>query len=305
VGNGTVFEITPGGTLTTLLSFCATGGCPSKCADGDNPKAGLVPDPDGNFYGTTNNGGPNQGGGGGTFCEYGCGTIFKITPGRTETILYDFCNLTDCGDGAAPYARLLRGPDGNFYGTTAFGGAHGDGTIFRVTPSGVLTTLYSLCSQSRCTDGEFPYAGLAQAIDGDFYGTTYSGGATGVGTVFKITPSGTLTTLYSFCTRTACTDGKNPYAGLVRGTDGEFYGTTSQGEGYTHGTIFKITPTGTLTTLYTFCSQQYVRTATTPARGWSRPPTGTSTGQPSLAVPLTAMEAVERSSACLLVCRGL
>jgi uncharacterized repeat protein (TIGR03803 family) len=143
------------------------------------------------------------------------------------------------------------------------------GTVFKVTPSGQLTTLYSFCSQSGCTDGSQPYAGLVQATDGNFYGTTFEGGASktgcsgfGCGTVFKIAPSGTLTTLYNFCSLSSCTDGSGPLAGVIQGTDGNFYGTTFEGGTNTMscndngcGTVFRITGSGTLTTLYSFCSQ--------------------------------------------------
>jgi uncharacterized repeat protein (TIGR02543 family) len=124
--------------------------------------------------------------------------------------------------------------------------------VFKITPTGTLTTLYSFCAQSGCTDGEYPVAGLVQGTDGNFYGTTPEGGANGGGTVFKITPTGTLTTLYSFCAQSGCTDGEDPVAGLVQATDGNFYGTTYEGGTDGFGTIFKITPTGTLTTLYSF-----------------------------------------------------
>ncbi|MGB6472140.1 MAG: choice-of-anchor tandem repeat GloVer-containing protein, partial [Candidatus Acidiferrales bacterium] len=150
-----------------------------------------------------------------------------------ESVLYSFGSQggTDCTDGAVPLAGLIQGSDGNFYGTTRVGGNTNDaGTVFKLTPSGILTTLYSFCSQggTDCTDGEYPYGGLIQGSDGNFYGTTFEGGDGyfNVGTVFKITPSGTLTTLYSFCSQANCTDGELPYAGLIQGSDGNFYGTT-------------------------------------------------------------------------------
>jgi uncharacterized repeat protein (TIGR03803 family) len=144
---------------------------------------------------------------------------------------------------------LVQDRDGNFYGTTAFGGAHGDGTVFKITRSGELTTLYSFCSQSDCADGELPYAALVQDRDGNFYGTTYRGGTYNKGTVFKITPWGALTTLHSF----EGTDGASPYyAALVQDSDGDFYGTTQLGGTYNKGTVFKITPWDTLTTLLSF-----------------------------------------------------
>ncbi len=245
---GTIFKITPTGTLTTLYSFCSQSGC----TDGYGPLGALVQATDGNFYGTTYGGGAN-----------GVGTVFKITPSGTLTTLYSFrfCYEGGCTDGDSPYAALVQATDGNFYGTTDAGGANAQinaGTVFKITPSGALTTLYSFCSQSGCTDGRAPYKALVQATDGNFYGTTYEGGANNpgiAGTVFKITPSGALTTLYSFCSQSGCTDGRGPYAALVQATDGNFYGTTVYGGANGNGTVFKITPSGALTTLYSFCSQ--------------------------------------------------
>jgi uncharacterized repeat protein (TIGR03803 family) len=247
-GCGTVFKITAGGTLTTIYSFCSQ----TNCTDGYAPQAGLVQATDGNFYGTTVEGGDpscNDG--------YGCGTVFKITPGGTLTTLHSF----DGTDGENLYAGLVQGTDGNFYGTTTYGGAYGYwyGTVFKITPAGVLATLHSFDGN----DGEVPYAGVVQATDGNFYGTTYSGGAyRDYGTVFKITPAGALKRLYSFCSQTGCPDGYWPDALLVQATDGNLYGTTLGGGanptgcgGNGCGTVFKITPGGTLTTLYSFCAQ--------------------------------------------------
>jgi uncharacterized repeat protein (TIGR03803 family) len=166
------------------------------------------------------------------------GTVFKITPSGTLTTLYSFCSQS-CADGEEPYAGLVQATNGDFYGTTQSGGANFVGTVFRITPDGMLTTLYSFCSQSGCTDGENPRAALVQAANGDFYGTAYLGGANNGGTVFKITPSGTLTTLYSFCSQSGCTDGEYPYAGLVQATNGTFYGTTVFG-GADLGTVFSL-----------------------------------------------------------------
>lgn len=236
---GTVYKITPSGTLTTLHSFCAQSGC----ADGAIPFAGLVLATNGDFYGTTN--------GGGTFSY---GTIFRITANSTLATLHSF----DGADGTYPQgAGLIQATDGNFYGTTQSGGTNGDGTVFKITPSGTLTTLYSFCSQADCADGEDPEAGLVQATDGNFYGTTQSGGTTqgSGGTIFRITPSGTLTTLYRFCSQGGCTDGESPESALIQATDGNFYGTTYNGGANFEGTIFKISLSGALTTLYSFCSQ--------------------------------------------------
>ena len=121
-----------------------------------------------------------------------------------------------------PAAALFQGTDGNLYGTTARGGVHGNGTIFKSTASGTLTTMYSFCSLASCADGSSPLAALIQATDGNFYGTTQGGGAYNFGTVFKFTPGGTETTLYSF------SGGNVPLGGLTQASDGSFYGTTSQ-----------------------------------------------------------------------------
>jgi uncharacterized repeat protein (TIGR03803 family) len=132
------------------------------------------------------------------------------------------------------------------YGTTGYGGTNpglygnGGGTVFKITPSGKLTTLYNFCAQGGCVDGEAPIAGLVQVADGAFYGTTSSGGAYGYGTVFRITPSGALTTLYSFCAQSGCTDGEVPVAGLGQDTNGTFYGATWGGGAYGYGTVFSL-----------------------------------------------------------------
>jgi len=234
----------------------------------------LIQATNGNFYGTTQQGGANP-----TVCGgLGCGTIFQITPTGVLTTLYSFCAQSGCTDGEIPLAALMQASDGNFYGTTRQGGANttacsgtGCGTIFRITPAGVFTTLYSFCSQSGCSDGVYPGTGgtLVQGSNGNFYGVTsgftFSSGPGTVGTVFEMTPTGTLTTLYSFCLQTFdggfCPDGLNPQGGLLLASDGNFYGTTSEGgvHGTTGaiGTVFKMTASGTLTTIYTFCGLAY------------------------------------------------
>jgi uncharacterized repeat protein (TIGR03803 family) len=247
-GGGTVFRMTPSGALTTLYSFCSQ----TNCADGGAPYAGLVQAIDGNFYGTTNLGGANDG-----------GTVFKITPAGTLTTLYNFCSGENCSDGVVLYAGLVQAKDGNFYGTTYLGGAHNGGTVFKITPAGTLTTLYSFCSQTNCTDGSSPRGRLVEAGDENFYGTTSLGGANGGGTVFKLTSSGALTTLYGF----KYADGESPYAGLVQATDGNLYGTTGYGGATGWGTVFRITENGTLTTLYSFCSQNNCADGQTPEGG--------------------------------------
>jgi uncharacterized repeat protein (TIGR03803 family) len=212
-----------------------------NCTDGANPEAGLVQAANGNFYGTTEGGGANFD-----------GTVFAITPTGTLTTLYSFCSQSKCTDGYYPYAGLVQAASGDLYGTTYAGGANLGGTIFKITPTGTLTTLYNFCSQSKCTDGNVSQTGLILGTNGALYGTTYAGGDSNFGTVFKLAPNGALTTLHSFCSQSNCTDGRIPAAGLVQATDGNFYGTTYGGVVNNYGTIFKITPGGTLTTLYRF-----------------------------------------------------
>jgi len=246
-GVGTVFKVTPHHGITTLYNFCSQ----TNCADGQYPDAGLTLGTDGNFYGTTGWGGAN-------ICgpNLGCGTIFKITPAGKLTTLYSFCSQPNCVDGTNPEAVLLQGLDESLYGTTVAGGDNGFGTVFKLTPSGV-TTLYSFCSQPNCADGQSSYGGLILATDGNFYGTTGRGGANGGGTIFKLTEGGSFSTLYTFCSQPGCLDGAAPYGGLIQAIDGNLYGTTLGGANcnilYGCGTIFRITLTGTLTSLYNFC----------------------------------------------------
>lgn len=244
VSGGTAFKVSPSGEFIRLYAFCSQ----INCTDGYFP-VGLVQGSDGDFYGTTSGGG-----------DFSGGTVFKITPDGAFTRLYSF----DWTHGKLPLAGVVQGSDGNFYGTTWEGGAKRSGTIFRITPSGALTTLYSFCSQAHCTDGAAPRAGLVQGSDGNFYGTAEGGGAGGGGTVFKITPDGAFTRLYSFCSTTNCADGKFPLAALVQGSDGDFYGVTSGGGNFYSGVAFKITPDGAFTKLYTFCSQRGCRDGQSP-----------------------------------------
>ncbi|HEY6273839.1 MAG TPA: choice-of-anchor tandem repeat GloVer-containing protein [Terriglobales bacterium] len=220
-------------------------------SDGEDPSAALVQGADGNFYGTTISGGPEKD-----------GAVFRITPQGILTTIHYFHGT----DGSDPQDALVLGTDGNFYGTTYSGGdvnacnGFGCGTLFRITPAGALTTLYSFCSQAACADGALP-GGLVQGSDGNFYGTTYLGGSGacdgGCGTAFRITPNGMLTTLYNFSANGGGGTFPDPVGALVQGTDGNFYGTTDQGGTGTAcyggcGTVFKITPEGVPTTLHSF-----------------------------------------------------
>ena len=232
-GQGTVFRISPDGSYSNLYSF--TGN------DGAGP-SGLVQGSDGNFYGTTDYAGAYQG-----------GTVFRISPSGSYSNLHSF---TGGNDGAGPN-ELVQGSDGNFYGTTDYAGAYKGGTVFRISPSGSLTTLYSFTYGIYGpveADGSFPAAGLVPASDGKFYGTTYEGGKNSHGTVFRISPSGSYSNLYSFSG--VPNDGARPL-GLVLGSDGSFYGTTDEGGastncGYGCGTVFRISLSGSYSNLYSF-----------------------------------------------------
>jgi uncharacterized repeat protein (TIGR03803 family) len=214
-------------TFTTLVNFDGSNGALPE------DTMALVQGLDGNLYGTTMDGGAS-----------GEGTVFRVTSSGAVTILHSFCSQPGCPDGNIPYTGLVLGADENFYGTTPAGGASYDGTLFKITAAGVLTTLHSFSGP----DGIGPEAALVQGGDGNFYGTTGAGGANNEGTVFKITPAGTLNTLHSF----EGTDGCQPTGPLIQATDGNFYGMTVSCGTNNDGTVFKITPNGVLTTLHDF-----------------------------------------------------
>jgi uncharacterized repeat protein (TIGR03803 family) len=237
-GDGTVFRIAASGNLTTLHSFDNT--------DGRDPNSRLFQASDGSFYGTTAFGGdPSE-----CVGNFGCGTVFKITPSGALTTLYKFCSQTGCTDGAVVFLGLAQGRDGNFYGATWGGGPANGGTIFKISAQGTLTTLNTFCvgpGYPFC-GGSTPL-GLVQGTDGNFYGLTVGFGP---GAVIKVTPEGELAILYVFCAKIACADGSTPRGALSLGSDGNFYGTTYYGGTSNQGAVFKITPSGVLTTLHSF-----------------------------------------------------
>jgi uncharacterized repeat protein (TIGR03803 family) len=179
-----------------------------------------------------------------------CLGLTVSAPSQTFTNLITF-NGTD---GEFPSASLIQGIDGNFYGTTSKGGAYNGGSVFKITPAGKLTTLYSFCPDpiANCPDGSNP-DGLVLATNGMFYGTTQYGGPNGSGSIFQMTEAGKLKTLYSFCSQANCTDGEEPAGPLVQGTSGKFYGVTplSGSTGESTSVIFEITTSGAFTVLST------------------------------------------------------
>jgi uncharacterized repeat protein (TIGR03803 family) len=222
---GSVFKVSPAGALTPLYSF--------SFIDGETPTAALTQGGDGNFYGTTFEGG--------TDLYYG--TVFQVSSNGAFNSLYSFTNGSD---GANPYAGLVQGIDGAFYGTTVNGGSNGDGAVFQITSAGVLTPLYSF---TNGVDGSQPRATLTLGSEGTFYGTTYSGGASGQGVVFGITAAGALTPLHSF---NGGSDGSNPVGQLIQATNGLLYGTAYAGGANGDGTVFRITTGGFFSVMYAF-----------------------------------------------------
>ena len=219
---GTVFQLTPAGALNVLHSF--TGG-----GDGALPWAGMIADAAGNLYGTTYGGGAS-----------GQGTVFELDPSGTLTVLYSFTG----GNDASPWAGLIADAAGNLYGTTE--GGDGPGEVFQLTPSGAFTVLHNFTGR----DGAIPHGGLILDAAGNLYGTTHNGGASAAySTVFQLTPWGTLNVLHSF---TGGGDGAYPEAGLIADMAGNLYGTTWGGGTGGRGTVFQLTPSGTLTVLHSF-----------------------------------------------------
>jgi uncharacterized repeat protein (TIGR03803 family) len=228
-GVGTVFKLAPNGTETVLWSF--TG------ADGSYPEARLIMDKSGNLYGTTSSGGAG-----------GDGTVFEVAPDGTGTVLHSF---TGGPDGKGPQAGLIMDKKGKLYGTTVFGGANNEGTVFEIAPKGTEKVLYSFGSAVNGADGSYPLGSLIRK-NGNLYGTTEEGGAENLGTVFELSPHGTETVLYSFCPNYPnCSDGVFPSAGVIMDKSGNLYGTT-EADGAGGGTVFELAPDGTETTLWSF-----------------------------------------------------
>lgn len=226
INDGVAYKLTSAGKYTVLSQFkFATG------TNGYYPRSPLILGSDGNFYGTTAAGGPTLS----SACYgsvFSCGTVYKMTTSGKVTFLYDFVQSS----GAGPVGPLVQGTDGNFYGTTAYGGdANGDGVVFKVTSSGKYTNLHTF----NGADGKTPTAGLVQASEGNLYGVTSAGGTNGIGTVFKVTTGGVFTKLVDFTT----TDGSTPQITLVQHTNGILYGEAELGGKYSTGTFYSYNAT--------------------------------------------------------------
>src|SRR5450759_2879771 len=243
--SGAVFKITPSGTFTVVYGFNNTAGNP-----GYTPLGGLTLGTDGNFYGTTSSGG-----------NFGRGTVFKITAGGTLTKLYDFGKCAyPCLHGMYPTAPPVQGTDENFYGTTPYTtNGTASGVVYKLTSAGKFTILHAF-NYATAGTGYFPNDPLIQGTDGNFYGTTTLGGknlgsncvvasaSNTCGTVFKMTSAGKVTFIYEFDK----THGAGPIGPVIQGTDGNFYGTTSEGGTSGFGVVFKLTPAGVLSVLHDF-----------------------------------------------------
>ncbi|MFZ0479352.1 MAG: choice-of-anchor tandem repeat GloVer-containing protein [Terriglobales bacterium] len=226
---GVIFKVTPSGAFSTLYNFCSA----SECADGGWPIYGLVIDKEGNLYGATVYGG-----------AFANGTVFKVTPSGTETVLYNFTSSY-----SIYYAQpnLALDSKGNLYGVTP-----DTFSIFKLTPSGTYSTLYTFCSAPNCADGNEPLGGVILDKLDNLYGTTKFGGANGLGIVFKLTPSGTETVLHSFDANGE--DGFYPEAGVILDSKDNIYGTTTLGGKIGVGSVFEVTASGTETILYSFAA---------------------------------------------------
>jgi uncharacterized repeat protein (TIGR03803 family) len=219
------------GLLLGLMTFILPSACAQSfsvvhsfgdASDGANPFAGLVIDGGGNLYGVTWGGG-----------SFGTGTVFELRENGEEKVLYNF---TGGSDGANPYSGLILDADGNLYGTTSGGGADGFGTVFKLSKGGKEEVLHGFESGA---DGANPEGSLTMDADGNLYGTTFAGGASGTGAVFRVTKGGEESILYSFA---GGTDGANPVAGLTFSSKGDLFGTTSAGGTYGDGTVFLVAP---------------------------------------------------------------
>ena len=239
---GTIFNVTAQGTASVLTPLGPTN-TSSAITEPARSSDGLVQGCDGNFYGTAEDVGSSKG-----------GFIYTVTPGGQVTALHHFGDGSVANDGTDPTPGLIQGGDGNFYGTTEFGGAAGEGCAYRMTPRGAITILHSFGDGTVTNDGQFPTCGLTQGPDGNFYGMTFGGGSAtaNAGTIFQMTPAGTVTIIHAFGDGTVTNDGAQPSAVLFLGDDGNLYGTTQAGGSFTDGCVFQVTTQGLVTILHSF-----------------------------------------------------
>lgn len=220
-------------TLSHVANFTGT--------NGSLPYGPMVQGTDGNFYGAAK--GPT----------YPYGEIFRVTPGGKLTSLYSFCSLPNCADGKSSTPPIL-GSDGNLYGVATNSGDSAysySGTLYKLTLAGKMTTIYTFCPSASCVSSDIPN-GIIQASDGNFYGTASEGGAHDAGLIFKVTPAGTFTQLYSFCAQENCADGAGPLSPPIEASDGSFYGTAENGI-LGDGVLYKVTPSGSYKVIHNSC----------------------------------------------------
>ncbi|MGC9949501.1 MAG: choice-of-anchor tandem repeat GloVer-containing protein [Bryobacteraceae bacterium] len=225
-GYGVVYKLDPAGQETVLYTFLGGN------ADGANPTAGVVRDPAGNLYGTTEFGGDNDG-----------GVVYKVDPAGHETVLHIF---TGGADGRGPWGGLILDEAGNLYGTASEGGSKSEGVVFKIDTAGQETVLYNF---SGGADGANPYSGVIRDSSGNLYGTTNVGGAANKGAVYKVDPAGRATVLYGF---TGGADGGRSQAGVILDANGNIYGTTTAGGTAGQGVVFEIDAAGQETVLHSF-----------------------------------------------------
>ncbi|GEM_PF-1217208 len=278
-GEGSIFRVEVDGSATTLHSFSPIPGPSYTNADGVGPLGGVIEGADGALYGTTYSGGTG-----------GEGVVFRITFTGQFSIVHSFAAANASGfypEGAFPYFTLTRDRTGNLYGTTSSGGQPNGGTVFEIALDRTFSVLYRF-GTTAATSGDLPNSGLTYASDGNLYGITGRGGGNGdpgaAGSLYKLTPAGDLTVVYPFTYEApygTLIEGDNgklyiPYnreifsftkegqlevlatqedgysnQALAKASDGDFYGTTLGGP-FSGGSIFKMTPSGTITTLYYF-----------------------------------------------------
>ncbi len=227
---GTIFRSTKAGVVEVLVEFAGNG----MTEKGEQPLGELFEATDGNFYGVTALGGTDD-----------LGTVFRVTPGGSLTTLIEFTGTAGGQPGSYPSGGLADGGDGYFYGVTSHGGADDYGTVFRITPAGSFESLVSLTGDMPGAPGYHPRGTLVKAVDGNFYGTTETGGANSNGTIFRVTSGGMFTSLFEMPLFSAY-----PF-GLIEGTDGNFYG-VCEGNGFplpfggvsysNYGNVFQYSP---------------------------------------------------------------